>query len=144
MVWYKESYFPFAYYYRLLFPLSHRSGQQTGSAVFSLPMFSWQDNHSRLNSTVALSYSSGNGLRVSDVASNVGQGWNLVGGGVIARMQVGEPDDQRPYGGNGTDQDISKISGRLFIYHQFPFEWLSHGADKVPDLQKHEPDLRTT
>ena len=87
---------------------------QTGSAVFSLPMFNWQDNKSRLNSVVALSYSSGSGLKVNDVASNVGQGWNLVAGGVITRMQVGEPDDQQAFPGvksnNGVenDQDITK------------------------------------
>jgi hypothetical protein len=67
---------------------------QTGSAVFSIPMFNWQDDKSRLASNVALSYNSGNGLKVNDVASNVGQGWQLVAGGVITRMQVGEPDDQ--------------------------------------------------
>src|SRR5258705_7808316 len=69
---------------------------QTGSATFSLPMFNWQDDKSRLNGIVALSYNSGNGLKVNDVASNVGQGWNMVAGGVITRMQVGEPDDQYP------------------------------------------------
>lgn len=70
---------------------------QTGSATFSLPMFSWQDDKSRLNSVVALNYNSGNGLKVDEVASNVGQGWNLIAGGVITRMQVGEPDDQKAY-----------------------------------------------
>lgn len=77
---------------------------QTGSATFGLPIFSWQDDKSRLNANIGLSYSSGNGLRTSDVASNVGQGWNLLAGGVINRMQVGEPDDQIPYYGkyNGT------------------------------------------
>jgi hypothetical protein len=78
---------------------------QTGSAVFSLPMFNWQDDKSRLNSVVALSYSSGNGLKVNDVASNVGQGWNLVAGGVITRMQVGEPDDQMAYNGNSSEAE---------------------------------------
>ena len=67
---------------------------QTGSAVFSLPLFDWKDDKSRLMSTIALGYSSGNGLKVNDIASNVGQGWNLVAGGVISRMQIGEPDDQ--------------------------------------------------
>jgi hypothetical protein len=80
---------------------------QTGSANFSLPMFNWQDSKSRLNLAVALSYNSGNGLKVSDVASNVGQGWNLVAGGVIARMPVGEPDDQKAFG-NVTEHDIKK------------------------------------
>lgn len=44
---------------------------QTGSATFSLPMFSWQDDKSRLNSAVAISYNSGSGLKVDEVASNV-------------------------------------------------------------------------
>ncbi|MEO5995601.1 MAG: hypothetical protein ABIN89_02790 [Chitinophagaceae bacterium] len=69
---------------------------QTGSATFSLPMFNWQDDKSRLNAIVELNYNSGNGLKVNEVASNVGQGWRLIAGGVISRMQVGEPDDQRP------------------------------------------------
>ena len=90
---------------------------QTGSAVFSLPMFNWQDDKSRLNSVVALSYSSGNGLKVNDVASNIGQGWNLVAGGVITRMQVGEPDDQMAYpnNSNSSETDIRKYpNGYLY------------------------------
>ncbi|HZH96621.1 MAG TPA: hypothetical protein VEY06_12080, partial [Flavisolibacter sp.] len=77
---------------------------QTGTATFSLPMFNWQDHKSGLNSLVALSYNSGNGLKVSDVASNVGQGWNLVAGGVVTRMQLGEPDDQPARLGNEMDK----------------------------------------
>src|SRR5581483_11542224 len=75
---------------------------QTGSAVFSIPMFNWQDNKSRLKALVALSYNSGNGLKVNDVASSEGQGWNLAAGGVITRLQVGEPDDQQAFAGSGT------------------------------------------
>src|SRR5438552_11593223 len=87
---------------------------QTGSATFSLPMFNWQDDKSRLNSVVALSYNSGNGLRVNDVASNEGQGWSLVAGGVISRMQNGEPDDQYAYAGNGwNDLDITRYPGGI-------------------------------
>jgi hypothetical protein len=70
---------------------------QTGSATFSIPMFNWQEDKSRLYSNVTLSYNSGNGLRVSSIASNVGQGWDLIAGGVITRMQNGEPDDQIAY-----------------------------------------------
>lgn len=88
---------------------------QSGSATFSLPMFNWQDNKSRLNSIVALNYSSGNGLKVNDVASNVGQGWNLLAGGMITRIQAGEPDDQPQRMGNGTIEDITKYpSGYLY------------------------------
>src|SRR5882724_6698287 len=94
---------------------------QTGSAVFSLPMFNWQDDKSRLNAVVALNYNSGNGLRVNDVASNVGQGWNLIAGGSITRMQVGEPDDQPAFAGigNHSDQDITKYPAG-FLYALTP------------------------
>ncbi len=92
----------------------------TGSATFGLPMFSWQDDKSRLNSVIELNYNSGNGLKVNDVASNVGQGWNLVQGGVIARMQVGEPDDQKAYIYNTPEQvdDLKKYPNG-FLYSHF-------------------------
>src|SRR5450755_2709218 len=97
---------------------------QTGSAVFSIPMFSWQDTKSILTNTIGLNYNSGNGLSVNDVASNVGQGWNLSAGGVISRMQVGEPDDQPAYSGsflygNGSDQDLTKYPAG-YLYAPFP------------------------
>jgi hypothetical protein len=97
---------------------SNLAGQvnlQTGSSNFSLPMFNWQDDNSRLNSVVALNYSSGNGLKVSELASNVGQGWRLIAGGVITRIQAGEPDDQKPRDGNGTPEDETKYpAGYLY------------------------------
>ncbi|HEU4471642.1 MAG TPA: DUF5977 domain-containing protein [Flavisolibacter sp.] len=87
---------------------------QTGSATFSLPVFNWQDNKSRLTTVIALNYNSGSGLRVNDVASNVGQGWSLVAGGVVTRVQVGEPDDQMPYG-TSASSDIKKYpAGYLY------------------------------
>lgn len=99
---------------------------QTGSAVFSIPMFDWKDDKSRLFSNVSLGYNSGNGLKVNDIASNVGQGWNLVAGGVITRMQVGEPDDQPAYAGsypNNRDRDITKYpAGYLYAPSTAPME----------------------
>ncbi len=86
---------------------------QTGSATFSLPIFNWQDNKSRLSSVVSLDYSSGNGLKVNDVASSAGQGWNLLAGGVITRLQVGEPDDQILK--DGAVEDVTKYpAGYLY------------------------------
>jgi len=76
---------------------------QTGSANFSIPIQSWQDSRSRLSAAITLDYSSGMGLKVDEIASNVGQGWNLTMGGVIIRMQVGQPDDQKPKDGPYTD-----------------------------------------
>jgi len=92
------------------------SGQvnmQTGSATFSVPIANWQDTRSRLYDVASLDYSSGGGLRVNAVATNVGQGWQLMLGGVITRMQVGEPDDQEPR--SGLYDDVSKYpAGYLY------------------------------
>src|SRR6185312_3590369 len=89
----------------------------TGSATFNLPIFNWQDNKSRLNSIIELNYNSGNGLKVNDVASNVGEGWSLLQGGVITRIQVGEPDDQKEYHSGSLEQidDLTKYPAG-FLY----------------------------
>jgi hypothetical protein len=94
----------------LLFLLTTQAqvNMQTGSATFSLPVFEWKEQKSRLELAVGLSYSSGSGLRTGEVATNVGQGWNLMAGGVITRMQLGEPDDQVQYGDNSNEHDITK------------------------------------
>ncbi len=85
------------FFYLLVCLFHEASGQvnlQTGSAIYGLPIFNWSDAKSRLNINVVLTYNSGNGLKTGEVASSIGQGWNLQAGGVITRMQVGEPDDQ--------------------------------------------------
>lgn len=87
----------------------------SGSAEFNLPVFSWQDTRSQLHTAIALAYSSGAGLRVNGLASNLGQGWDVLQGGVIVRMQAGEPDDQKPYDGNGTAEDLTKYPAG-FLY----------------------------
>ncbi len=87
---------------------------QSGSAVFALPIFDWKDNKSRLNSSLALNYSSGNGLKVNEIASNIGQGWRMVGAGVITRMQVGQPDDQPAYNPTGNNQMKRYPPGYLY------------------------------
>lgn len=104
----------------------------TGSASFSVPMFSWQDDKSRLNSIVALNYVSGNGLRVNDLASNVGQGWSLLAGGVINRIQNGEPDDQPAYEGNGSETDIRKYPAGFLYTTKAPQAGCPEALTKYP------------
>lgn len=78
-------------------------------------MFDWKDDKSRLHVAISINYNSGNGLKVNDIASNVGQGWNLMAGGSVTRMQVGEPDDQYPNVGDGTIEDEKKYpAGNLY------------------------------
>lgn len=84
--------------------------QQTGAAVFDMPIFNYQDNVSNLSLPVSLGYNSAYGLKVDEVASDVGQGWGLMAGGKIARVQVGEPDDQKPSGGEGAAESTTTTS----------------------------------
>ncbi|MFT4153630.1 hypothetical protein, partial [Parafilimonas sp.] len=110
----------FLFYCFLNFALTRAGAQvnlQGGSATFNIPMFEWQDSRSRLHFSMSLNYNSGSGLKVNDIASNAGQGWNLMAGGAITRMQNGEPDDQYPYytGTSEQNNDLAKYpAGYLY------------------------------
>src|SRR5688500_5917464 len=67
---------------------------QTGAAEQSFPLINYVDSKSGLTLGVSANYSSGNGLLVNSLASDLGTGWSLDAGGVISRVQVGQPDDQ--------------------------------------------------
>lgn len=67
---------------------------QDGSMTYDIPIYNFADAKSGLTTAINLRYASGNGLRVNNRASNVGQNWNLISGGFIVRQQFGEPDDQ--------------------------------------------------
>ncbi|MES2430802.1 MAG: hypothetical protein V4556_07675 [Bacteroidota bacterium] len=67
---------------------------QNGAAEQSFPLINFSDEKAGLNLGLGLSYSSGNGLLVNEIATNVGTGWSLEAGGAIVRIQNGLPDDQ--------------------------------------------------
>jgi hypothetical protein len=67
------------------------AGLHTGSANAQVPLYELSVGGIKL--PVALSYGS-NGIRVSDVPSRVGLGWNLVAGGVVSRVVHDEPDGE--------------------------------------------------
>lgn len=107
--------------------------QQTGSAVSEIPIFNYHDNLSNLSLPISLGYNSGYGLKVDEVASDVGQGWGLMAGGKITRLQVGEPDDQKPLGGEGTSTGLGTESPTNFS--KYPAGYLFTGqnpADGAP------------
>jgi hypothetical protein len=87
---------------------------QTGSAVFNVPIYNYQDHKSRLSLPVSLGYSSGFGFKVDEVASEVGQGWGLSAGGKITRIQVGEPDDQLGRTATSTFDLLAYPNGYLY------------------------------
>lgn len=71
---------------------------QKGAVQYSYPIVDYMDPGNRIGTSVSLQYVSGNGIKVNEIASDVGLGWALNAGGFIQRIQNGEPDDQ-----NSTD-----------------------------------------
>src|SRR5690242_18927483 len=67
---------------------------QTGAAEINIPLYSYSDNNN-LNCDISLNHFDGNGLKVSEVASAVGTGWNFEAEGVIIREQRVLPDAQK-------------------------------------------------
>ncbi|WP_436488823.1 DUF5977 domain-containing protein [Chitinophaga sp. ARDCPP14] len=72
----------------------------TGRASYSLPLFNYSDG-GRLSFNIALNYTGGGGIKVNQIPTKVGLGWDLFAGGMIVRRTIGVPDDQigGTYGG---------------------------------------------
>jgi hypothetical protein len=68
----------------------------TGIPSISVPIYSYQ-NHNGLNFGVSLDYMAG-GIKINEMPSASGLGWNLSAGGVITRTVRGLPDDSESYG----------------------------------------------
>ncbi|ACU59568.1 RHS repeat domain-containing protein [Chitinophaga pinensis] len=80
----------------------------TGGVELSVPLYSYSDGD-KLALNVNVTYTAGNGVKVNDMASEVGLGWKINAGGSISRMTMGKPDDQ--YGNLG----INKTgTGRMY------------------------------
>lgn len=70
------------------------TGLHTGSAVVNIPLF--ELSTSTLSLPLGLTYSS-NGIKVNDIPSKVGMGWNLLAGGSISRIVHDEADGESNY-----------------------------------------------
>lgn len=70
--------------------LNFQVGLYTGTPNVSIPV--WQVNSGSIQVPISLDYHA-SGIRVEDVASFVGLGWNLNAGGAITRQMVGKPDE---------------------------------------------------
>jgi hypothetical protein len=69
---------------------SMTTGLHTGSANVSIPLYDLSAG--TIKHPLSINYST-NGIRVNDIASRVGLGWNLVAGGSINRTVHDEEDD---------------------------------------------------
>jgi len=62
----------------------------TGTAVVSIPLYTVQSGS--LSLPISIDYNS-SGIKITDLESNAGMGWNLNAGGAITRILRGLPDD---------------------------------------------------
>lgn len=69
----------------------------TGIPQVSVSIYEWKSNRGNTVVRVGLSYHAG-GIKVEDIASNVGLGWSLQAGGVITRSVRGRPDEDGAFG----------------------------------------------
>ena len=70
------------------------AGLHTGSANLSIPLHTINAGNIKWN--IAISYVS-NGIKVDEIPTRVGLGWNLVAGGVVSRVIHDDPDGTAPY-----------------------------------------------
>lgn len=83
------------------------AGMHTGSANVSIPLYSMGVGKAKVD--IAISYNS-NGVKVDEIPSRVGLGWNLVAGGVISRTIHDDPDEmvaQLPPPSNPSSKDAT-------------------------------------
>jgi len=116
----------------------------TGGINYELPLFDIEQNGYKL--PVNLKYSS-NGFKVSEIASNIGLGWQISAGGMITRTIKGERDEIN-YNGYTSDagsfvyQDLS--DGEIPSYDEDPegfldaLQTLIYSTEGVYDS---EPDI---
>jgi len=69
------------------------AGLHTGAANVNIPVYEISNGGIKL--PIALTYST-NGVRVNEIASRVGLGWNLIAGGVVSRT-IHDEDDLDPF-----------------------------------------------
>jgi hypothetical protein len=119
---------------------------QTGGAQSSLVLNNYSNTGSRLSLSTTLNYVDGNGLKVSEMAGSEGTGWSLDCGGVITRVQHGEPDDQKQNGVFNYPTEVSSNQGRYdystYFNSYYPNGYLYseyNPADPVTDVIAYVP-----
>ncbi|TAM97329.1 MAG: hypothetical protein EPN39_11530, partial [Chitinophagaceae bacterium] len=70
-------------------------GLYTGTPKISIPI--WNIKVGNINLPITLDYQSG-GIKVADIASWVGLGWNLNAGGSVSRTVLGNADESNTFG----------------------------------------------
>lgn len=87
----------------------------TGAVNVNIPLYTFSGNKYSL--PLSLSYAT-TGVRVNDIASIAGMGWNLEFGGVVTRTVLGLPDEMREgvTVNNFTSPSLTTINQNLYDY----------------------------
>ena len=116
-----------------LFKASERPvGSFSGTTPINIPLFSMSTGGLQL--PVTLDYNNG-GIRVEEIASWVGLGWNLQPGGQITRQMRGVPDEDASHGGLITSTTLphpSTFPGSNVAVNSYYV--VSGNLDEEPDI----------
>ena len=104
----------------------------TGVPDISIPLYQIQVGE--LSVPISISYHA-SGIKVSDIASNVGLGWSLNAGGVISRKIMGKPDEQP---GNYLSGITVKTTAQINPFVQADLDYLRSVSQVNYDT---EPDI---
>lgn len=104
-------------------------GMFTGTPNISIPLYEYKTKN--LAVPISLSYSS-NGIKVDQIESNVGLGWNLNMGGVISRIIRDKPDEENL--SFYPEEDITQVGVNSPMAIQYFYDAGQGVADTEPDL----------
>lgn len=93
-------------------------GYSTGIPEVNVPIFSYKNADGSLALNVSLDYHAG-GVKVGDIASNVGLGWALNAGGVITRTMRGISDEIMSIGFSNTATLLDEHEGNRYAVSQY-------------------------
>lgn len=106
----------------------------TGVPNISIPLYTLRNKS--MTVPISLSYHA-SGIKVNDVASEVGLGWVLNAGGIVARTVNGQPDERKAVGGVRTFANATQVTNRV---ETAAFNW-DFSCACYPDIMSMEDVL---
>jgi YD repeat-containing protein len=114
--------------------LEHPVDFYTGLPIIEVPLYEIKTGN--LSFPIKLSYHA-SGIRVEQMASNVGLGWKISTNNAITRMVKGFPDDlkEKQYRDHNGNVGISDNAGYLYGGYNHEFDEIAIGKyDAIPDM----------
>jgi YD repeat-containing protein len=112
-------------------PTERPLGSFSGTVPVSIPLYTLQLGGMKV--PISLNYAMG-GIKVEEVASNVGLGWSLAAGGSITRVMNGIPDDEN---GPGTGYLYSTVKPSTWPGS----DWMTNVNNVLRNYGDIEPDI---